>query len=69
MLNSNPHNSDPRNHAVPVIERLRLPEDKDKEILVMALLRVWHEPEFVTIGEGVDFFKQVFEVRSPMIVL
>jgi hypothetical protein len=54
--------SDPLNHCVPIYEVLKVPEDDDKVILVMPLLRPWDEPEFKTVGEGVDFFRQLFEV-------
>jgi len=35
-------------------------DDKVKVILVMP--RVWDEPEFETVREGVEFFRQFFEV-------
>jgi hypothetical protein len=54
--------SDPLNHCVPIYEVLKVPEDNDMVILVMPLLRGWREPEFETVGEGVDFFRQIFEV-------
>jgi len=53
--------SDPRNHCVPIYEVLKVPEEDDKVILVMPLLRSWDEPAFETVGEGVDFFRQLFE--------
>jgi hypothetical protein len=54
--------SDPLNHCVPIYDVLRLPDDDDKVILVMPLLRSWCEPEFETVGEGIHFFRQLFEV-------
>ncbi|KAJ7502449.1 kinase-like domain-containing protein [Mycena galericulata] len=51
----------PRNHCVPLLETLQVPDDEKKIILVMPLLRKFTEPRFDTIGEAVDFFGQVFE--------
>jgi len=53
--------SDPRNHCVPFHEILQVPDDGDKLILVMPLLREYYDPRFDTVGEVVDFFRQVFE--------
>jgi hypothetical protein len=50
---------------VPIYEFLKVPGDDDKVILVMPLLRGWDRPEFETVGEGVDFFRQLFEVWDP----
>jgi hypothetical protein len=54
--------SDPRNHCVPIYEVLQVPDDDDKLILVMPLLREFDDPRFDTVGEAVDFFRQVLEV-------
>jgi hypothetical protein len=54
--------SDHRNHCVPIYEVLQVPDDDDKLILVMPLLREYYDPRFDTVGEVVDFFRQVFEV-------
>ena len=32
----------------------------------MPLLRAFYNPPFDTVGEVVDFFQQVFEVRNPI---
>ncbi|KIM85650.1 hypothetical protein PILCRDRAFT_816842 [Piloderma croceum F 1598] len=53
--------SDPLNHCVPIYNVLKLPEDNDKVILVMPLLRGWHELEFEMVREGIYFFQQIFE--------
>jgi hypothetical protein len=47
---------------VPIYEVLKVPGEDDKVILVMPLLRDWDSPPFETVGEGVDFFQQLFEV-------
>lgn len=54
--------ADPKNHCVPIYEVLRVPGDDEKIIIVMPLLRQWNSPNFETIGEAVDFFRQLFEV-------
>ena len=56
--------SDPTNHCVPIYEVLRVPDVKDRVILVMPLLRPFEEPPFETIGEAIDFFQQVLEVNT-----
>jgi hypothetical protein len=53
---------DPQNHCVPVYEVLRFPDDDDKVIIVMPLLREYRDPRFDTIGEVVEFFSQIFGV-------
>ncbi|KAJ8509195.1 hypothetical protein ONZ45_g8608 [Pleurotus djamor] len=60
-LSSGPIAADPHNHCVPVYEILQVPEDDDLLLLVMPLLRVHDDPRFDTIGECVEFFRQVFE--------
>jgi serine/threonine protein kinase len=56
--------SDPRNHCVPIYEVVQLPDDKDTVILVMPLLKEFYFPWFETVGEVVEFIRQVFEVRK-----
>ena len=53
--------SDHRNHSVPILEVLQIPDDEDKIILVMPFLREFYNPKFDTIGEVVEFFRQAFE--------
>ncbi|KAJ7088720.1 kinase-like domain-containing protein [Mycena belliarum] len=52
---------DPRNHAVPILETLEVPDDKHITIIVMPLLRKYCQPRFDTFGEAVDFFSQIIE--------
>ena len=61
-FSSKPLSDDPKNHCIPIIETLVIPDDSDKIILVLPLVRDWRRPRFETVGEGVDFFKQLFEV-------
>ena len=51
---------------MPIYEVLKVPLENDKVILVMPLLRSWDEPAFETVGEGVDFFQQLFEVCAVL---
>lgn len=62
MFSEDPLKSHPRNHCVPVFEFLRAPNDDDVDILVLPLLRPFNNPRFESIGEAVEFFRQVFEV-------
>ncbi|KIJ07482.1 hypothetical protein PAXINDRAFT_173469 [Paxillus involutus ATCC 200175] len=51
----------PGNHCVPIHEVFTLDDDNNLVIIVMPLLRACTDPHFDTIGEGVEFFRQLFE--------
>ncbi|KAJ7148994.1 hypothetical protein C8R43DRAFT_925245, partial [Mycena crocata] len=53
--------NDPRNHCVPILETLFVPDNDKIIIIVMPLLRIYSNPRFDTFGEAVDFFGQIFE--------
>ena len=53
--------SDPRNHTVPLLDVVKLP-NSGQLVLVMPLLRWFNNPRFQTVGEAVEFFSQIFEV-------
>ncbi|KAJ7933892.1 kinase-like domain-containing protein [Mycena leptocephala] len=53
--------SDPRNHCLPLLAQLSPPDDEDKVIFVMKLMRQYDSPRFDTFGEVVEFFRQIFE--------
>lgn len=55
--------SDPDNHCVPLHDVLKDPSEENTVILVMPLLRKCDDPEFDTIGEVVDFIRQLVNVR------
>jgi len=61
MFSREPLASDPRNHCVPIYEVLQFPDDSDSVLLVMPLLRSYNNPRFDTVGETVEFFRQVIE--------
>jgi hypothetical protein len=54
---------DQRNHCLPVLDVLQVPDEQDSILLVMNLVRPYHDPRFDTIGEAVECFRQLFEVR------
>ena len=54
--------SDPRNHCVPLLATLAVPDDLDVTILVMPFLRRCASPSWKTVGEVAAFMKQIFEV-------
>lgn len=60
MFSGEPHVSNPKNHCIPTTI-LDVPDEEDTQLLVMPLLQSWEQPKFNTIGEVVDFFRQVFE--------
>ena len=47
---------------MPILETIRVPDEEDVVILVMPLLRPCKDPPFETVGEVVEFFRQIFEV-------
>ena len=55
---------DPRNHCVPLLEVIELPDAHDQKVMVMPLLRPFDQPRFQTFGEFVAFFTQICDVRS-----
>lgn len=61
-FSSPPLASQPANHCVPVYEVFTLDGDDDTVIMVMPLLRLYGDPNFDTVGEAVECFRQLFEV-------
>ncbi|KAJ3931439.1 MAG: kinase-like domain-containing protein [Lentinula lateritia] len=55
------HNTNSRNHCIRVLEVLPVPGNDDEKILVMPWLRDVMDPRFRTIGEAVQFFKEMIE--------
>lgn len=55
--------SDPRNHCVPLFERILDEREPQSHFLVMPLLRRFDDPPFYAVGEVVDFVRQTLEVR------
>ncbi|KAF8872165.1 kinase-like domain-containing protein [Infundibulicybe gibba] len=61
MFSSEPLQKDPHNRCVPVYEVLPVPGEDDIALLVMPFLIGLSQPEYETIGEVVEFFRQIFE--------
>ncbi|KAF8069049.1 hypothetical protein FPV67DRAFT_1561759 [Lyophyllum atratum] len=53
--------SHPKNHCVPILDVVRPPEGSDIAFIVMPLLFSTNFTPFETVGEAVEFFRQVFE--------
>ncbi|CAL1706278.1 unnamed protein product [Somion occarium] len=60
-FSSEPLKSHPRNHCIQIYDVLAVPDDEDIFIMVMPLLRPCDDPRFETIGEVMEFLRQVFE--------
>ncbi|KAJ3891694.1 hypothetical protein GG344DRAFT_76683 [Lentinula edodes] len=56
------HNTNSRNHCIRVLEVLAVPGNDNEKILVMPWLRNVMDPRFRTIGEAIQFFKEMIEV-------
>ena len=54
---------DLRNHCVPLLNVIEIPNTRQK-LMVMPFLRPFNNPRFQTFGEFVAFFTQVCEVNS-----
>ena len=56
---------DPRNHCVPLLDIIEIPQNGQKlKLMVMPFLRPFNDPNFQTFGEFVAFFTQICEVRT-----
>ena len=54
---------DPRNHCVPLLDIIEIPQNGQK-LMVMPFLRPFNDHHFQTFGEFVAFFTQICEVSS-----
>jgi hypothetical protein len=64
FFSSDPLAKDPRNHCIPMLEILSVPDDDDLIIIVLPLLREYYNPRFDTCGEVMECIRQFLEVRS-----
>jgi serine/threonine protein kinase len=62
MLSSPELRNDPHNHAVPVLDYFTKDDEPQHGFLVMPLLRKFDDPPFGTVGEVVDFVRQMLQV-------
>ncbi|KAJ6502021.1 kinase-like domain-containing protein [Mycena sanguinolenta] len=65
-FSAEPQRSDPANHCVPILRVLSDPKEPEWAIIVMPLLRKYGKPRFDTIGEAVEFFRQIFQAVQFM---
>ena len=63
FLSSEPAKSHPRNHSILLYEVLDVPRT-DNSILVLPLMTRFYQPEFETVGEVLECFRQIFEVMT-----
>ncbi len=63
MFSSREVGTNPRNHCVPLLDVIKLP-NSGQQLMVMPFLRPFDNPHFQTFGEFVAFFTQVCEVCS-----
>ncbi|KAJ3908074.1 kinase-like domain-containing protein [Lentinula edodes] len=61
LFSNEGHNTNSRNHCIRVLEVLAVPGNDDEKILVMPWLRDVMDPRFRTIGEAIQFFKEMIE--------
>lgn len=61
-VSSEEFRSDPRNHCIPLLDVLQVPDEPDVSIIVTLFLRACDDPKWTTVGEVVSFLWQVFEV-------
>ncbi|KAF7315852.1 Protein kinase domain-containing protein [Mycena indigotica] len=54
----------PANHCVAILDVLTPPNEPNIAILVTPLLRAYDRPRFDSIGEAVEYFRQIFESSS-----
>jgi len=60
LFSSRELSRDPRNHCVPLLDIIEIPQNGQK-VMVMPLLRPFNDPHFQTFGEFVAFFTQICE--------
>ncbi|RDB24810.1 NUAK family SNF1-like kinase 2 [Hypsizygus marmoreus] len=61
LLSSKTLASHPKNHCVPILEVIPIPDDHNTVVIVMPLLYPNEYPPFETIGEAVEFLRQILE--------
>jgi hypothetical protein len=62
LFSTEPLASNPKNRCVPFYDVLRIPAEDDVAILVMPLLYQIEDLPFQTVGEVIEFFRQISEV-------
>ena len=62
LFSNDANKLDPRNLCVRLLEVLPIPDEDDRKFLVITWMRPVMNPRFRTVGEGVQFFKEMIEV-------
>ncbi|KAJ3481942.1 hypothetical protein NLI96_g7315 [Meripilus lineatus] len=62
-FSSEPLASHPRNRCAPIYDVFDIPDTDGEAIMVMPLLREFWDPRMKSVGEAVEFFRQIFEAR------
>ena len=63
MFSLEPLASDPQNHSIPVFEVLQSSLKDGVHFMIMPYLLLFQDVRFESVGEVMDCFKQLFEVR------
>ncbi|KAF9077759.1 kinase-like domain-containing protein [Rhodocollybia butyracea] len=61
LFSTNEHASQPSNHSIPLLEVLHVPGFEGEDLLVMPWMRKPVDPPFRTVGEGLQFIKEMLE--------
>ncbi|KAF9077722.1 hypothetical protein BDP27DRAFT_1311566 [Rhodocollybia butyracea] len=61
LFSTSEHASRPLNHCIPLLEVLHVPGIEDEDLLVMPWMREPEDPHFRTVGEGLQFIKEMLE--------
>ncbi|KAF9073652.1 kinase-like domain-containing protein [Rhodocollybia butyracea] len=61
LFSNEQHNANPLNHCIRVLEVLQVPDNDDERIIVTIWMRGIMSPSFRTIGEVLQFFKEMIE--------
>lgn len=64
FFSKEPNASHPSNHCVPIYNVLKIPNEQEYTLLVMPFLVDCNTVPFETVGEAVEFSRQIFEVSS-----
>ncbi|KIY60663.1 hypothetical protein CYLTODRAFT_292628 [Cylindrobasidium torrendii FP15055 ss-10] len=51
----------PRNHCTPILDLILAPDSEGGSIMIMPFFLPAHQPLFETVGELLEFFRQMFE--------
>ncbi|KAF9077721.1 kinase-like domain-containing protein [Rhodocollybia butyracea] len=61
LFSTSEHASHPSNHSIPLLEVLHIPGIEEEHLLVMPWMREPEDPHFRTVGEGLQFIKEMLE--------